>query len=161
MSFAWACRYHWGGGRRRNERWEKRSEERGHLQSLFDLLDEHVAIRRKAVHGQHRTIRSDAEKIGGSTDGVDAKKERDRVQSEDFGCISRLDAVALALPGISCDNTEIGPCDSQNGSAILCVRVELPLIRIVDVCDHGWHLSTVRCSKGGPAERVEGTRDKG
>ena len=123
----------------------KPSEEWGHLQSLFDLLHEHVAIRRKAVHGQHRTIRSDGK--SGSTDGVILIGERDRVQSEYFGCISRLDAVALALPRIPCDNTEIGSSDSQNCSAILCVRVELPLIRILDVCDHGWHLNTVRCSR--------------
>ena len=52
------------------------------------------------------------------------------VQSEDFWGISRLDAVSLALSCVTCDDGEICTCDGEDCSAILCVRVEVSLLRM-------------------------------
>lgn len=50
------------------------------------------------------------------------------VQSEDLGCITRLDAVTLALSCVACDYGKIGTCDGKDGTSILSVRIELSLL---------------------------------
>lgn len=50
------------------------------------------------------------------------------LQSEDLWRVSRLDAEALALPGVTCDDGKVCACNSEDGSAILCVGIELSLL---------------------------------
>ncbi len=65
------------------------------------------------------------------------------VQSENFGCVSRLYAVAFALSRVACDDSEIGPCDGEDSAAILSVRVELSLLGMGERTV--WH--DVRCMR--------------
>lgn len=53
-----------------------------------------------------------------------------RLQSENFGSVTGLNAVALALSGISCNDTEIQASDGQDSSTIFCVRIKLPHLRV-------------------------------
>ena len=49
-------------------------------------------------------------------------------QSEDFGCITSLYAVSLALPSIACDDREVCTSNGKDGTAVLGVRVERTLL---------------------------------
>lgn len=52
-------------------------------------------------------------------------------QTKDLGGISSLDAVALALPRVACNDTEVCACDGENSSSVVAVGVELALLRPV------------------------------
>ena len=66
-------------------------------------------------------------------------------QPEDLGCITGLDTVTLALPSITSDDGEVRTSDGQDGTAIVGIRVELPLLR---VCE-GSVRHCRKCGKGG------------
>lgn len=55
-------------------------------------------------------------------------------QAEYFWGVAGLDAVALALTGITSDDGKVCTCDGKNCAAIFGVWVKLPLLR---VCDSG------------------------
>lgn len=52
-------------------------------------------------------------------------------QLEDFGCVTRLDTVALALPSVTSDNGEICASDGEDGASVLGVGVEGVLLRLL------------------------------
>lgn len=69
------------------------------------------------------------------------------VQSEDLGCVARLDAVTLALPGVAGDDSEIGTCNGEDGAAIFRVGVELALLWL-RCRDHGGHVMGCASRRG-------------
>jgi hypothetical protein len=72
-------------------------------------------------------------------------------QAEYFGSVASLDAVALALTGITSDDGKVSTCDCENCAAIFGVWVELPLLR---VCDSGH----IRHEEGKNAEEFGGKK---
>lgn len=122
---------------------------------MLDLFYEHIAICRKAIHGENSAV--------GSRRRVNAcsfsfNKRKLDGQAEYFGGIASLDAVAFALTGITSNDGKVGTCYGENSAAIFGVRVELPLLRD---CDSGH----VRHVEGKNAEefarKEEGRRNRG
>jgi hypothetical protein len=52
-------------------------------------------------------------------------------QLENLGCVTRLNAVALRLPGVACDNAEVCACDGEDGATVLGVGIELALLGVL------------------------------
>jgi hypothetical protein len=103
-----------------------------YLQSLLDLFYKHIAICRKTVHGEYSAVGS-RRRVNGCLISFKGKKKRDE-QAEHFGGIASLDAVALALTGITSNDGKVCTGDCENCAAVFGVWVELPLLR---VCDSG------------------------
>ena len=61
-----------------------------------------------------------------------AYTQRRHVQFEDLWRIPRLDAVALALPRVTCDDGEICASDGKDGAAVLGVRVKLAFLGVCE-----------------------------
>ena len=73
-------------------------------------------------------------------------------QAEYFRGVASLDAVALALTGITSDDGKVCTGDGENCAAIFGVWVKLPLLR---VCDSGH----VRHEEGKNAEEFAGKEE--
>ena len=43
--------------------------------------------------------------------------------AEEFGCVARVDVVAAGAASVACEDGEVGACDAESGSAIVCVAV--------------------------------------
>lgn len=78
-------------------------------------------------------------------------------QAKYFGSVAGLNAVALALTGITSDDGKVSTRDGENCAAIFCVRVELPLLRVCD-SGHVRHFKREEC--GGICRKEEGRRNK-
>jgi hypothetical protein len=61
-------------------------------------------------------------------------EEKLDAQPEYFGCIASLNVVALALAGVTSDDSKVCTCDGEDGATIFGVWVELSLL---GVCDGG------------------------
>jgi hypothetical protein len=72
-------------------------------------------------------------------------------QPENFGGIASLDAVTLALTGVTGDDRKVSTCDGEDCAAIFSVRVELPLLWESD----GGHIRHV---VGKKTEDIEGKK---
>jgi hypothetical protein len=118
-----------------------------YLESLLDLFYEHIAICRKTVHGEYSAVGSRS-RVNGCLKSLEKKKNG---QAEYFGRVASLDAVALALTGITSDDGKVCTCDGENCTAIFGVWVKLPLLR---VCDSGH----VRHEEGKNAEKFAGKK---
>jgi hypothetical protein len=79
-------------------------------------------------------------------------------QAEYFGGVTSLDAVALALTGITSDDGKVCTSDCENCAAIFGVWVELPLLR---VCDGGHVRHEERKNAEEFAGKEEGRRNRG
>lgn len=51
-------------------------------------------------------------------------------QSEDFGCVTSLDAVALTLTSVTGDDSEVCTSDSEDSAAVVRVGVEGALLGV-------------------------------
>lgn len=103
-----------------------------YLESLLDLFYEHIAICGKTIHGEYSAVGS-RRRVNEWMLDFFQKKNMD-LQAEYFGGVASLDAVALALTGITSDDGKVCTRDGKNCAAIFGVWVELPLLR---VCDSG------------------------
>ncbi len=97
-----------------------------YLQTLLDLLHEHVPISCESIHRQYRFVRP-APRL--------ARKRRKRwepghSQSEYLWGIPRLDTVSLALASITSNDAEICTSDGKNRPAVITVWIELAVLGV-------------------------------
>ena len=116
-----------------------------YLQSLLDFFYKHIAISSETVHGEHSAVGPK-----GGVNGCLCFQEKMDGQSENFGGIAGLDAVALALTGVTGDDRKVCTCDGKNCAAIFSVRVEMSLLW---GCD-----GHIRHVVGKKAEDIEGKK---
>ena len=81
-------------------------------------------------------------------------------QAEYFGGVASLDAVALALTGITRDDGKVCTRDGENCAAIFSVRVELPLLRDCD-SGHVRHVEGKNAEESAGKKRGEGIEGSG
>jgi hypothetical protein len=95
------------------------------LKTLSDFLDEHIAICSESVRGQYGLVRPGFDRLYWSLRRL--RRQR-HVQTKDFGGISSLNAISLALARVACDDTEVGASNGKYSSSILAIRIEMPLL---------------------------------
>lgn len=83
------------------------------------------------------------------------------VQSEDFRCVSCLDAVALALPGVSGNDREVRTGDGEDGAAVLRVGVELAFLGAGEgTVGHDEYSDLAAAAVGGRGGMVDEERER-